>query len=153
MTTPEIKNDVFISKNQEINIKTLEEVMEPTYTKDTELGLLKVKEKLGNTEVKSNTMHLIIKYVMETVEDFPKSGSERKDLAISIIKVLVNELPKSSEKTFIQETINNGLVSNTIDLIITATKGELSINTVKEVAVSCIPSCFQYIKSKFIKQN
>ena len=144
-------DDVFIEEEQETKLKTIEEVIEPLHSSDTVSGLLKVKEKLGNTEVKSSTMILIIKYVMETVEDFPKSGSERKDLALSIIKVLVNELSESGEKTFILETINNGIVSNTIDLIVAATKGELSINTVKEVAVSCIPSCFQYIKSKFVK--
>lgn len=143
-------------ESQQTNVpETLEEVMEPSKERENEnlikIGILKVKEKLGDVEVKSNTMHIIIKYVIETVERFPTTGLERKELSLSIIKDLVNELPESSEKIFIQDTLSNGLISNTIDLIVSASKGELSINVVEEVVKSCVPSCFKYIKSKFVK--
>jgi hypothetical protein len=111
-------------------------------------GIEEVKEKLADIGIKSSTMHLVIKYVIEAVEKFPTTGSARKDLALRIIKDLVGELPDSSEKEFILETLNNGLIADTIDLIISATKGDLAINVVQDVVFTCIPSCINYFRKR-----
>ena len=111
-------------------------------------GIEEVKKKLADIGIKSSTMHLVIKYVIEAVEKFPTTGSARKDLALRIIKDLVGELPDSSEKEFILETLNNGLIADTIDLIISATKGDLAINVVQDVVFTCIPSCINYFRKR-----
>jgi len=111
-------------------------------------GIEEVKKKLADIGIKSSTMHLVIKYVIEAVEKFPTTGPARKDLALRIIKDLVGELPDSSEKEFILETLNNGLVADTIDLIISASKGDLAINVLQDVVFTCIPSCINYFRKR-----
>ena len=111
-------------------------------------GIEEVKKKLADIGIKSSTMHLVIKYVIEAVEKFPTTGSARKDLALRIIKDLVGELPDSSEKEFILETLNNGLIADTIDLIISAANGNLAINVVEDVVFTCIPSCINYFRKR-----
>jgi len=116
-------------------------------------GIEEVKEKLADIGIKSSTMHLVIKYVIEAVEKFPTTGPASKNLALRIIKDLVGELPDSSEKEFILETLNNGLVADTIDLIISAAKGDLAINVVEDVIFTCIPSCINYFRKRREKKN
>jgi hypothetical protein len=115
--------------------------------------IVDVKEKFGSDGITSSNINLLIKYVLETVERFPKTGCDRKNMAINIINQLVDELPETSETDMIKEMITNGLISNIIDLIVGASKGELSINIVEDVATTCIPSCFKYIQSKIAKRK
>lgn len=142
-----IKNETE-SKHENV-VEKLKDAAEDLVVK----GLHEVKEKLGDIGIKSSTMHLVIKHVMETVENFPTTGSARRSLALRIIKDLVGELPESSEKNFILETLNNGLVADTIDLIIAATRGNLAVNIVEDVALSCIPGCIKYIREKLAKRK
>ena len=111
-------------------------------------GIEEVKKKLADIGIKSSTMHLVIKYVIEAVEKFPTTGPASKKLALRIIKDLVGELPDSSEKEFILETLNNGLIADTIDLIISASKGDLAINVLQDVVFTCIPSCINYFRKR-----
>ena len=90
---------------------------------------------------------------IQVIATFSTTGTARKSIALRIIKDLVGELPESSEKTFILETLNNGLVADTIDLIISATRGDLAVNVVENVAMTCIPACIKYITEKIKKRK
>ena len=110
----------------------------------------KVKESLGDLGVKPSTLPKIIQFVMEAIEDTPTKGPAQKDFALKVIGALIDELHESDEKKLLQETFKSGGIEGTIDLVVSATKGELNINQVVDVAVnSCICPFFNFSMSKF----
>ena len=147
------KEEITPAAKPEEKKESVEEKIKEAAENFIEKGIKEVKEKLADVGIKSSTMHLVIKYVIETVENFPTTGSARKSLALRIIKDLVQELPESSEKNFILETLNNGLVADTIDLIISATRGNIAVNVIEDVAMTCIPACIKYITEKIRKRK
>ena len=114
----------------------------------------KVKESLGDLGVKPSTLPKIIQFVMEAIEDTPTKGPAQKDFAVKVIGSLIDELHDSDEKKLLQETFKSGGIEGTIDLVVSATKGELNINQVVDVAVnSCICPVFNFSMSKFKSCN
>ena len=110
----------------------------------------KVKESLADIGVKPSTLPKIIQFVMEAIEDTPTKGPAQKDFALKVIGALIDELHESDEKKLLQETFKSGGIEGTIDLVVSATKGELNINQVVDVAVnSCICPFFNFSISKF----
>tara|TARA_B110000483_G_scaffold236090_1_gene308636 strand:+ start:642 stop:1487 length:846 start_codon:yes stop_codon:yes gene_type:complete len=110
----------------------------------------KVKESLGDLGVKPSTLPKIIQFVMEAIEDTPTKGPAQKDFALKVIGALIDELHESDEKKLLQETFKSGGIEGTIDLVVSATKGELNINQVVDVAVnSCICPFFNFSMSKY----
>ena len=110
----------------------------------------KVKESLGDLGVKPSTLPKIIQFVMEAIEDTPTKGPAQKDFALKVIGALIDELHESDEKKLLQETFKSGGIEGTIDLVVSATKGELNINQVLDVAVnSCVCPFFNFSMSKY----
>lgn len=120
-------------------------------TEDLLNGVLdKVKESLGDLGVKPSTLPKIIQFVMEAIEDTPTKGPAQKDFALKVIGALIDELHESDEKKLLQETFKSGGIEGTIDLVVSATKGELNINQAVDVAVnSCICPFFNFSMSKY----
>ena len=48
--------------------------------------LSNLKEKIGVIEIRISTIHLLIKYVMEQIEDTPIKGLEQKELALKLMR-------------------------------------------------------------------
>lgn len=112
-------------------------------------SLLKQAESVG---VKKSTIAILIKYVMEAVEDTPLKGAEQKDYALRLIRSLVVELADDEDKEYLLIAIDSGSISTTIDLVVAATKGELNVNMVVEsAATSCLP-CITSVISKHCKR-
>lgn len=112
-------------------------------------SLLKQAESVG---VKKSTIAILIKYVMEAVEDTPLKGAEQKDYALRLIRSLVVELADDEDKEYLLIAIDSGSISTTIDLVVAATKGELNVNMVVEsAATSCLP-CITSVISKRCKR-
>jgi len=109
-----------------------------------------VKNRMGEAGIKASTLAIAIRYTMEAIEKTPVKGKDQMDFALRIISELINELDDSEEKTFLRQTIDNGGVKETIELVILASKGKLDINTVVNVgATNCLEPCYQYIINKF----
>lgn len=109
-------------------------------------------EKSKVVGVKSSTLALLIKYVMEAVEDTPLKGAEQKYYALRLIRSLVLDLAEGDDKEFLLIALDSGSVADTFDLIVAASKGELNINMMVETAAtSCLP-CFVSIFSKLAKK-
>ena len=100
-----------------------------------------LKQRFGETRITANTIHLILKEVIELVDHFLCPGSEKKEHVITIVKALANDLVDNvHEKRIILEMIDKRILENTVDLIILATKGELNINnkkTQKKITSCC----------------
>ena len=113
-----------------------------------QVALDRVKHELGSIGIKPTTLSIVIKYTMEVIEDTPIQGNTQLDYALLIIRDLVNELKDSDEKTLLIQMLDNGGVKDTIELVVDASKGNLKINKVAEVAADgCLGPCFNYITS------
>jgi len=114
------------------------------------VAIIQVKENLGpELGISPSTLSLVIKYTMEAVEKTPTKGPAQMDFALRVIGDLIGELPSSDEKAFLSQTLDNGGIKNTIELIVQATRGEINVNQVVEVAAkSCLQPCIDYIASK-----
>ncbi len=130
-----------IDNNEETIDKATDKVFEALVEKTKEMG------------VKKSTLALIIKFVMEAVEDTPMKGSEQKEYSLRLIKSLVIELAEGEDKEYLLIAIDSGSVGDTIDLIVAASKGELNVNMVIDTAASsCLP-CFMGILAKRGKKS
>ena len=116
-------------------------------------ALLKLQSTLKerNIEVSSKTITQIVKIAMEIVEATKLKGKEQKVLVERIVRKIVNDSPlEESKKSIVISMLDEGIVGDVIDLVVSATKGELDINTVEEVATGC---CLAFLKSRKAKNQ
>jgi hypothetical protein len=96
--------------------------------------------------VNLKTLHIIIKYVMEAVEQSPIKGKSQKTFALRLIKELIDNMPDSdSDKKTLLNLYETDSISNTIELVVRASKGELGINQVGSCVWSCISACMKNV--------
>jgi len=126
-------------KNNEIIIKT------ETNNSIYDNALILVKDKISNITIRASTIHLIIKYVMETVEKTSIKGTEQKDLALRLIRALIVDLTDKEDEKILLKLLDDGTISNMIDLIVDATRGKLNINKVVTVSSKLISSCVPFL--------
>ena len=110
------------------------------------LELVKTQLKQENITVNQENIMKIVKITMELIEKSPLKGLSQKEIAIKILNYLLNEANIDNESMeIISSFLDTNLISDTIDLIISATKGELNINKVTKVT----ESCFTKIRNNF----
>ena len=126
------------SVNTEIKTK------KPTFELIYISTLSKVKQKVSAISIRPSTLHLIIKYVMEEIEDTPLKGVEQKEIALKLIRALVVDLTEGADEEVLLKLLDDNTVSNLIDLIVDATKGKLNINAVTKVGSGCVNTCVPY---------
>ena len=116
-------------------------------------ALLKLQSTLKerNIEVSSKTITQIVKIAMEIVEATKLKGKEQKVLVERIVRKIVNDSPlEESKKSIVISMLDEGIVGDVIDLVVSATKGELDINSVEKVATGC---CLAFLKSRKAKNE
>ena len=114
-------------------------------------ALLKLQSTLKerNIEVSSKTITQIVKIAMEIVEATKLKVKEQKVLVERIVRKIVNDSPlEESKKSIVISMLDEGIVGDVIDLVVSATKGELDINSVEKVATGC---CLAFLKSRKAK--
>jgi hypothetical protein len=85
-------------------------------------------EKMREIEDEHSLLY-VLRVTMECIEVHDVAGFNKKDLAISVTKKLIEESELDDEKKqFCIKLIDSGVIEDTLDLVISATKGELSIN-------------------------
>lgn len=116
-------------------------------------GIMILKEKFGEEKIKLETIHIILKEVIELVENYTSvSGNEKKETVIIIIKEISDDLiDDGKEKEILMEFIDKKVLNNTIDLIISASKGELNINKkeTKEIIITYVKSIIPFLINLF----
>ena len=110
-----------------------------------ETTLAKLKVKVSAITIRSSTLHLIIKYVMELVEQTPLKGSEQKEMALKLIRALMVDLTDGRDERVLIQLLDDGTIGNMIDLIVDATRGRLDINTALQVTSGCLNRCIPYL--------
>lgn len=106
-----------------------------------------LKLKIKGLKINSATLINVVRYAMEIVELTKVKGTEQKRMVIELLRDLFdgdeNDLPiPEEEKAVCLQLIDNGSVSESVDIIIDATKGKLNINQVTKVATKC---CFAFL--------
>tara|TARA_B100001175_G_C19468558_1_gene620447 strand:- start:291 stop:698 length:408 start_codon:yes stop_codon:yes gene_type:complete len=109
-----------------------------------EATLAKLKVKVSAITIRSSTLHLIIKYVMELVEQTPLKGSEQKEMALKLIRALIVDLTDGEDERVLIQILDDGTIGNMIDLIVDATRGRLNVNTAVQVTTGCLNRCIPY---------
>ena len=103
-----------------------------------------IKQKVDSIGISINTIQKIIVIVMEEIEQTPIKGSTQKLLALRLIKLIIDTLPDSNnEKVYLLDMYKNNIISNTIDIVVSATKGEININQI----TSCLFNCSKFCKN------
>jgi len=98
-----------------------------------------ISKKMAETGITVKTLHILIKYVMEAAEQTPLKGKDQKKFALRLIKELIDNMSDSNtEKYVLLNLYESESISNTIELVVSASKGELSINNVGSCIWSCI---------------
>jgi len=113
---------------------------------DTSFKKLNEKLESRNIEITPRSITSVIKICMEIAEATRLKGKEQKVLVERLVKKVVKDAPISDEKEkLLLDMIEEGVVGDVIDLVISATKGELDINAVEKAAVGC---CLALLKSR-----
>ena len=96
-------------------------------------------KKIEHIKVGSQTIMLVLEYVIEVVEKIENlKGNKKKGLAILLIKKVVENADMDEEdRKLCMAMINNGVVGDTIDLVINAVNGKLDFDDVVETGSRC----------------
>lgn len=102
-------------------------------------------ENIRHIEVNSKNLILILEYVIDVVEKIEGvKGNKKKALAILFITKLVEESGlNETDKKMCNDMIKDGIIGDTIDLVINAANGKLDINQVIDTGSKC---CFFFLK-------
>jgi hypothetical protein len=99
----------------------------------------KINEKMKEVGIKPSTLHILIKYLIEEIETMPVKGVLQKQLALRLINELINNLSDDNpDKQILRSLYDSESISNTIELVVSASKGQININTVESCICSCI---------------
>ena len=103
-----------------------------------------INKKMKDIGVNVSTLHIIIKYVMEATEQTPLKGKSQKAFALRLIKELIDNMDESNpDKKILLNLYETESISNTIELVVCASKGELGINQVGSCVWNCISACMK----------
>ena len=111
-------------------------------------SLRKLNAELASRDIviTSKTITTVIQISMEIVEATSLKGEEQKKLVEKLVTKSVKDAPITEEKRkLLLSMIDEGIVGNVIDLVVSATKGELDVNAIEQVAVGC---CLSVLKSR-----
>lgn len=111
----------------------------------------KVHERIDDVHINitPQTIMTILRYVMEVVELSGLSGIEKKLAVKKLLHKMVDESDLSlTDKQVCENMIDGGIIDNTIDLIVSASKGEFDINKAIVTGGLCCFSLFKLFLSK-----
>ena len=102
--------------------------------------------KLGSTKIDAENIITVLRCAMEIVELTEIKGDAQKILAIKLVRRAVVDAPIADEKEkLLLDILDQDILGNTINLLVDASKGNLNINKVVEVASTC---CLSFLKKK-----
>lgn len=105
-------------------------------------GIEVVEARIEELDIGPKTVMTILKYAMESVEKLPVKGSEQRELAIRIVKHMIEKADiEEGVKEVCKTIVSSGALDATIDVIVDASRGRLQINQVVEVATDVAESC------------
>ena len=100
-----------------------------------------LEKKIQHIKVGAKTLMIILEYVLDIVEHVEGiKGNKKKTLAILLItKVVENATLDEDDKKLCMAMIDNGVIGDTIDLVVNAHNGKLDFGDVVDTGSKC---CF-----------
>ena len=100
-----------------------------------------LEKKIQHIKVGAKTLMIILEYVLDIVEHVEGiRGNKKKTLAILLItKVVENATLDEDDKKLCMAMIDNGVIGDTIDLVVNAHNGKLDFGDVVDTGSKC---CF-----------
>ena len=112
----------------------------------------KLQKRLGNVGITPSNIMVIVRYAMEVVEITKLKGTDQKVMTIKLVRnLVVDSNLDETKKNICISMLDEGVVDNTIDLVIDATKGKLSINNNKDDILKIASGCCLAFFKKIIK--
>lgn len=107
--------------HQKIINKLIEEI-------EKEEGFEKSENQRIVTILNRQDIFRMLRKIMEKLEVEKITGKEKKEIAEIVLRHFVGYIPDPNIRTVLLAMIDNSFVSDTIDLVIDATKGKLNVN-------------------------
>lgn len=116
-----------------------DKLIEIQTTKSYDKEYDELMKKIEHIKVASQTLMLVLEYVIEVVEKIENlKGNKKKGLAILLIKrVVENSEMDEEDRKLCMTMIDNGIVGDTIDLVINAINGKLDFDDIVETGSRC----------------
>ena len=111
--------------------------------------------KENNLLISPQTIMRLLRLAMIIVEQTNESGNKKKEFVISLLKMVVtnNNSMLIEHKLEALNLITGGIVSDSIDFLIDASKGKFDVNKVEKIAEEVAKSCFAICWDKFSKKK
>jgi hypothetical protein len=108
--------------------------------------LTNLNNKIGNMEINADNIITVLQFAMECVEVTELKGKAKKDLAIKLVRQVVEEAPISDEKEkLLLDMIDQKILHGMVDLVVEAKDGKIDINTIHQVGSGC---CAVFMKRR-----
>jgi hypothetical protein len=111
-------------------------------------ALVRLKDKVTDLVIRSTSMPLIIKYVIEIFEGTPITGREKKTMSLKLIRAIIVDLTEGEDERILTLLLDDGTISDLIELVIDATKGKLDVNVAVKIACGCFTNFIPYVFKK-----
>lgn len=103
-------------------------MMSKNKEKDIETARKAFEFKIASLTITPDTIVTVLQYAMEAVEVTTLTGQEKKKAVIDIVRKAVVDAPIDDHiEKIILEMIDDGIVSHTIDIIVSASRGNLNL--------------------------
>ena len=121
--------------------------------KDIETAREAFAFRIASLTITPDTIVTVLQYAMEAVEVTTFTGDEKKKAVIDIVRKAVVDAPMDDHvENILLEMIDDGIVSHTIDIIVSASRGKLHLNGVtnasKVVCTNLVPHCMTWCFTK-----
>ena len=128
---------------------SIEQIQEENLLK---YALEELTKKVSMIDIKTTTLPEIIKEAMQIVEKTTIKGTKQREFVIKVLRKLFESLTDNEDEKLLLQLIDNGTVSNMIDLIVDATKGKIDINNTVKTTSNLILLCLPYLQKKCKKK-
>ena len=103
--------------------------MSKTRQKDIETARRAFEFKVASLTITPDTIITVLQYAMEAVEVTTLKGDEKKKAVMDIVRKAVVDAPMEDHiEKILLEMIDDGIVSHTIDIIVSASRGNINLN-------------------------
>jgi hypothetical protein len=144
--SPNVENVSPNVENVSPILKTIEEFnksVEIDVDDQVQILSLQIISTFKNREINASNWMNLVTHVIQCVEGVAGlNGGEKKELAIEIVLKSIDGL-KLPDNQIVRSLLSRDSLDNTIDLLISASKGQIDLNKIKKFAVNCILGCIK----------
>lgn len=96
------------------------------------------------------TLNIIVSTIIQDVDLLNIKGEDKKKLSMTLITECINTLPSSDYKIALLSSVESGVISDMIDIIILASNKKLKLNkkSLSKMLISYLKCCVSYLSKK-----